>query len=263
MVSLYGVSRLPSFPNSRTFNTDSSALWPFPYDESDEKDHAACVRFREFNIQWFADPIYFGDYPESMKQQLGDRLPTWSDEDIVLVKGSNDFYGLDYYTSTFIKHKDTPADPNDTIGNVEDTQWNSKGEPIGPETGGAWLRPCPEGLLQVLKFLHKRYQTKIYIAENGTSIKDEDNIPIEQALNDTFRCDVYRGHIEQVVKARNEDGANVMMYLAWSLLDNFEWQDGYPVRFGVTYVDFKNGAKRYPKASSKLLGDIFSQLIEK
>lgn len=55
---------------------------------------------------------------------------------------------------------------------------------------------------------------------------------------------------------------NVMMYLAWSLLDNFEWQDEYGTRFGVTYVDYKDGTKRYPKRSAKLLGELFSGYLK-
>ncbi|KAF5008858.1 hypothetical protein FDECE_4882 [Fusarium decemcellulare] len=237
------------------------ALWAFPWDDSSDKDREASIRFREFNIQWFADPIYFGDYPDSMKKQLGDRLPTWTQDEIALVKGSNDFYALDYYTAIFAKHKTTEPSLDDTLGNVEDLQQNSKGEFIGPETEGTWLRPSPKGFRQVLRFIHNRYQTKIYVAENGTSIKGEDSLPLKEALNDTFRCNFIRDHLEQLVKARNEDGVNVMMYMAWSLLDNFEWQDGYGVRFGVTYVDYKDGTKRYPKRSAKLLGELFSGYI--
>jgi beta-glucosidase len=149
------------------------------------------------------------------------------------------------------------------MGNVEDFQQNSKGEWIGPETAGAWLRPCPRAFRDVLRFLHNRYHTKIHVTENGTSIKGENDLPIREALEDTFRCNSFKGHVEQLVKARNEDSVDVRIYLAWSLLDNFEWQDSYEVRFGMTYMDYKDRGKRYPKRSTWFLGETFNKLIEK
>lgn len=75
----------------------------------------------------------------------------------------------------------------------------------------AWQRPSPKGFREVLKFIQSRYQTKIYVAENGTCIKGEDGLSIQGALDDTFRCKFYEDHVEQLVKARTEDGVNVMM----------------------------------------------------
>ncbi|KAH7239733.1 hypothetical protein FSOLCH5_014320 [Fusarium solani] len=239
-----------------------NASWAFPWDDADDNDHEASVRFREFNLQWFADPLYLGDYPTSMKKQLGDRLPTWSEDEMALVKGSNDFFGFDYYTSVFAKHKSSLASLDDTAGNVEVLQVNKNGKPIGPETDSPWLRPSADGFRNLLKFIDDRYQAKIYVAENGTSIKGEGDLGIQEALNDQFRCDFYADHLEQLVQARNQDGVNVMMFMAWSFLDNFEWCDGYKVRFGVTYVDFQNDQKRYPKKSARLLKELFAQYIE-
>ncbi|KAJ4248764.1 hypothetical protein NW762_012602 [Fusarium torreyae] len=240
-----------------------NASWAFPWDESSQGDNDASVKFREFNFQWFADPIYFGEYPQSMREQLGDRLPTWSPEEAALVKGSNDFFGLDYYTSVFVKHKNVPASLDDTVGNVEVLQFDKTGKPIGPETDSPWLRPSPQGFRNLLRFIHSRYQDKIYIAENGTSIKGESSLPLVAALEDQFRCDFYRDHIQQAIEARNEDGINIMMFMAWSLMDNFEWCDGYKVRFGVTYIDFKNGQKRYPEKSATILKKIFDEHIRR
>ncbi|KAJ3536414.1 hypothetical protein NM208_g6724 [Fusarium decemcellulare] len=239
-----------------------NASWAFPWDDSSEKDHEASVRFREFNLQWFADPLYLGDYPSSMREQLGDRLPAWSKDEGELVKGSNDFFGLDYYTSVFAKHKNTPAPLDDTEGNVQVLQVDKNGKPIGPETDSPWLRPSADGFRKLLNFIHGRYHPKVYVAENGTSIRDESTLPIEQAVNDQFRCDFYENHVEQLILARNQDGVNIMMFMAWSLLDNFEWCDGYKVRFGVTYVDFETGQRRYPKKSARVLRELFAKYIE-
>jgi beta-glucosidase len=74
--------------------------WVEPWDSEEPKDVEACERKLEFAISWFADPVYFGEYPASMRKQLGDRLPHFTEEEKALVKGSNDFYGM--YVSSLI-----------------------------------------------------------------------------------------------------------------------------------------------------------------
>lgn len=226
------------------------------------QDHDACERYLDFTVKWFADPIYFGHYPRSMIDQLGDRLPSWTPAEIALVQGSNDFFSLDYYTSTFIRHRSSAPIADDYLGNTEIVQENSQGQWIGPETNSAWLRVCPKGLRKLLNWIDKTYRhPKIYVLENGTSVKGEDDLPLEQILQDKFRCDYYRDHIDAVVRARNEDGINILGYMAWSLMDNFEWNDGFLVRFGVTYVDYRNDMKRYPKKSARLIAGLFGGYI--
>lgn len=77
---------------------------------------------------------------------------------------------------------------------------------------------------------------------------DPGNVTLAEGLRDTTRANFYRSYITQLKKAA-DDGANVMGYFAWSLLDNFEWRLGYTSRFGIVYVDFKT-LKRYPKMSA-------------
>lgn len=155
-----------------------------------------------------------------MVEQLGNRLPSWTPAEIALVHGSNDFFVLDYYTSTFIKHKSSAPAADDYLGNTEMLQANSSGKSIGPETDSAWLRPYPQGLRKLLNWINKTYNgPDIYILENGTSLKDEDDLPVEKILQDDFRCDFYRDHIHEVVKAWEEDGINIKGYMAWSLME--------------------------------------------
>ncbi|KAF3800769.1 Beta-glucosidase 1B [Colletotrichum gloeosporioides] len=207
------------------FQSMDGGDWAYPFDTDDENDRAACHRFIDFFLGWFADPIYRGCYPATMKHQLGNRLPTWQPEEIKLVKRSNDFFALDYYSSTFVKHKDVPPSLDDYMGNVEVTWHNIRGEEVGPESGLYYMRPNAEGLRHLLNWIADRYGPKIYIVENGTSIKGENAMPMSKALDDSFRCDFYRNHINAIIKARVEDK---------SLLDNFEWADSYKTRFSVT-----------------------------
>ena len=191
-----------------------------PWDPTDAADIDACQRKLEFSISWFADPIYFGKYPDSMIKQLGDRLPTFTAEESSLLRGSNDYYGMNHYCANYIKHKPTPPEDEDIAGNLELLMENKVGDSIGPETQSAWLRPYPVGFRKLLKWLSDRYdRPKIFVTENGTSIKAESNQPQDQILNDDFRVWYFKEYIQAMVKSRCEDGVNVIGYLAWSLLE--------------------------------------------
>jgi beta-glucosidase len=89
----------------------------------------------------------------------------------------------------------------------------------------------------------------IYIFENGVSVPGETEKPIADAIHDQFRIDFYKGYIQAVIDSVLIDGVNVRGYFGWSLLDNFEWADGYSTRFGLTYVDYKDSQRRYIKDS--------------
>lgn len=236
----------------------------YPWDPTDPLDVEAANRKIEFAISWFADPIYLGEYPASMRKQLGDRLPTFTDEEIALVHKSNDFYGMNHYTADYVKHKTGEPDKNDFLGNLETTFWNKNGDCIGAETQSPWLRPCAPGFRDLLVWLSKRYNyPKIYVTESGTSIKGENDMPLEKILEDDVRYQYYDDYVKAMATASALDGVNVRGYFAWSLMDNFEWAEGYETRFGVCYVDYENGQKRYPKKSAKHLGPLFDSLIKK
>jgi beta-glucosidase len=194
--------------------------WVEPWDADDVGDIDACERKLEFSIAWFADPIYFGKYPESMVKQLGDRLPSFTSDEATLVRGSNDFYGMNHYCANYIKHKSTPPADDDVAGNVELLMKNKVGDSIGPETQSVWLRPYPVGFRRLLKWISERYGgPKIFVTENGTSIKGENDLPKEQILHDDFRVWYFKEYIQAMVDARCEDGVNVIGYMAWSLME--------------------------------------------
>ena len=77
----------------------------------------------------------------------------------------------------------------------------------------------------------------------------ESQMKISDAVHDQFRIEYYKGYIQNVIDAVTLDGVKLGGYFGWSLLDNFEWADGYSTRFGMTYVDYKNDQKRYMKDS--------------
>lgn len=171
---------------------------------------------------------------------------------------------MNHYTSNYIKHKSTPADPNDFEGNIEMSFENKRGEIIGPETQSTWLRPNPLGFRKLLKWISDRYDhPTIYVTENGTSVLKENDKSKEEILDDEFRVQYFAGYVKAMAEAVAQDGVDCRGYMAWSLMDNFEWADGYETRFGVTYVDYKNGQGRFPKRSAKELKGIMDLYIGK
>ncbi|KAJ5579561.1 uncharacterized protein N7459_005546 [Penicillium hispanicum] len=262
-ITLNGIVYEASKPRSPSANDGSIGDWTEPWDAENPADVEACDRKIEFAISWFADPIYHGKYPDSMIKQLGDRLPTWTPKDIALVHGSNDFYGMNHYCANYIRAKTGKPEPEDVAGNLEILPEDKNGHSIGPITQSPWLRPCALGFRKLLKWLSERYgYPKIYVTENGTSVLGENDMPLEQLLEDEFRVRYFQDYISAMADAYTLDGVNVRAYMAWSLMDNFEWAEGYETRFGVTYIDYEHDQKRIPKKSAKSIARIFDRLIE-
>jgi len=230
-----------------TLNVD----WSEPLTQSTE-DAEASERHMEFQLAWFADPIFLGDYPASMKLLVGNRLPEFTPSEKAVLRGSWDYFGLNHYTSNYVFFQnDTSVEPNWGSDQLAGTTAYRNGVPIGPRADSEWLYVVPWGIHRVLRWIAQRYgNPPIYITENGVSVPNETNIPLPQVLEDTFRVDYYKQYIGNVSVALSE-GIDVKGYFAWSFLDNFEWADGYTVRFGIHYVDYNDNLKRYAKASAK------------
>ncbi len=204
---------------------------------SDEKeDQDAAQRALEFFLGWFADPVYFGDYPDVMKERLGNRLPSFSDEEKSLLKGSSDFFGLNHYTTMIVSAKPDELDVQSVYGNggiVEDQDVHLKVDPKWPLTDMNWA-VVPWGCGKLLRWIADRYNNPpIYITENGCAYDD---------LADQRRIDFLSGYIEECQKAIDA-GVNLQGYFVWSLLDNFEWASGYSKRFGLHYVNYETGER--------------------
>uniref|UniRef100_A0A1D1ZF74 Beta-glucosidase 4 n=1 Tax=Anthurium amnicola TaxID=1678845 RepID=A0A1D1ZF74_9ARAE len=215
------------------------------------QDKVAAQRRLDFHLGWYLDPIYYGDYPKAMRERLGDQLPKFSDSEKKLLHHSVDFLGLNHYTSRFIAHMPNPE--GNYAYQVQEMErlvnWPG-GEPIGERAASEWLYVVPWGLRKVLNYLAERYEnTPIYVTENGMDEEEVDVSSLDEVLDDKMRVDYYKGYLASVAQSIR-DGTNVRGYFAWSLLDNFEWAEGYTKRFGLVYVDYKNGLSRHPKSSA-------------
>lgn len=156
-----------------------------------------------------------------MREQLGDRLPPFTAPEFALLKDAEvDFYGMNYYTSQFARHRPQRAVDTDFIGNVDELQENSDGISVGEKSGLHWLRSSPDLFRKHLTRVYRRYGKPIYITENGCPCPGEDQMTREESVQDDYRIRYFENHLEAVGKSVNEDGAVVQGYFAWSLMDN-------------------------------------------
>jgi len=236
-----------------TLNMD----WKEPLTTKPE-DLAAAQRALDWQLGWFADPIWKGDYPESMRKRCGDRLPSFTDAEKELIKDTSDFFGLNHYSTAYISAPEGAAKTISMWGNVQaggyfdDQEVESTDDPRWKRTDMDWAA-VPWGLRRMCEYIQTYYQPKggIIITENGCAVKDDD---VEVAKKDTFRVEYYQGYIAQV-HAAIQGGTDVRGYFAWSLMDNFEWGLGYSKRFGMVHVDYTT-QQRTPKASALMFSEI-------
>lgn len=213
-----------------------------PWDAEDERDHEAAERRMEFHIGWFANPMWYvpcpsimswkevfanyinslaQDYPKCMREQLGERLPQFTEAEFALLREAEmDFYGMNYYTSQFARHRDETPSATDCLGNVEEFQENKDGLSVGEPSGVHWLRSTPGLFRKHLTRVYRKYGKPIYVTENGCPCPGEDKMTVKEAVNDTYRIRYFQDHLDAVSLARNEDGSDIKGYFAWSLMDN-------------------------------------------
>ncbi|KAJ6637735.1 Myrosinase 1 [Pseudolycoriella hygida] len=240
---------------------NSGYTWPL--DANNPDDVEAAERTIQFWLGWFAHPIFSstGGYPpvmtevinanSEMENRTWSRLPEFTPEEIIYVRGTSDFLGLNYYTSSYA----TPATdqigwPNPSFYRDRNT-FTSVNE-TWPVAKSTWLRSVPQGLRDLLNWIRKQYNNpEVYITENGWSDEGE--------LHDVGRIEYLRGHLQAVLDAVLRDRCNVVAHTTWSIIDNFEWMSGYTEKFGLFHVDFTSPNKtRTAKDSVAFLRSIIS-----
>ena len=220
------------------FNTGMS----YPKDPNNTKDVEAAYRAMNFSLGWFADPVFFGDYPEIVKQRVGNRLPKFNEIEKGWLKNSSDFFAFNHYSSSLIE-EGKYQEQNDYDSDVNVSYSN---DPSWDYTDSGWAI-VPKGIHDLIVRIKEYYgdNIPIYITENGMANKETTR---EEALNDQPRIKYLNDYLTNVKKAIDE-GANVKGYFVWSLLDNFEWWSGFSKRFGLVRIEYGEDPKRIPKAS--------------
>jgi beta-glucosidase len=205
-----------------------------PVIETPEHIEAAERAMRGQNAM-FGTVIHEGRYMEEYLQWLGTDAPKFTGEELKIIGAPLDFLGLNIYQPTYVR-----ADSSERGYAVV-------APPVSfPHMYSEWITVGPEALYWAPKITAKLWKVKeIYITENGCSSADV--LTPDGHVDDTDRIMYLRNYMTALQRAVSE-GVPVKGYFLWSLLDNFEWADGYSKRFGVTYVDFQT-QKRTPKLS--------------
>lgn len=214
---------------------------------SSEADRQAANRAHALGNIWFIEPALKGQYPAAFVgpnplEQMGVRAG-----DMEIVRAPLDFLGINYYRRTMISAK-PPGTGEDATGvHAEDGH-------EGPLTDFAW-EVWPDGFYELLMRLTREYNKPVMeVTENGCSYLDG---PDEHGrVPDERRITFLRGYLGAMGRAM-KDGANIRGYHCWSLMDNFEWAEGYAQRFGLAYVDFRR-QKRTIKDSGKWYANVAS-----
>ena len=229
--------------------------WAEPATES-VNDRQAAERAMIFDAGIWSDVIYGnGDYSQEVRHSAGDLLPHFTtNERTMFQQYRPDFFGLNFYTSAYAYYAGPPATPGqgfDIDRHSNTSSYAPNGTLIGKVADSPWLFSTPWGLRKMVVWLAKRYPGfPIWVTENGMDVVKENDKPLADALKDADRVQFFSDYLTELGNAIDL-GAPVKAYFLWSLLDNFEWADGYSKRFGIHYVDYKNNQTRYAKDSSK------------
>jgi beta-glucosidase len=225
-----------------TITNNYSPAWPA---SSSEADVTATAAYDTLQNRMFTDPLLLGRYPDMSAFGVGGGLDCVSDGDLEVISAPLDALGVNYYSPT-------------RLSALPDSPLPFQMEPIPgyPVTAFGWP-VIPAGLTELLTTMKDRYGGQlppVYITENGCSVNDE--VAGNGTVDDQPRVGYLDGHIRAVRDAMTA-GVDVRGYFAWSLMDNFEWTEGYHQRFGLVHIDFET-QRRTPRASFAWYRDLIA-----
>jgi beta-glucosidase len=204
-------------------------------------DRAAAHRQDGFQNRWYLDPVFDRGYPQDMVELLGSASPQAQGlllpGDLEIMAAPTDFLGVNMYSRSVVE--DAPG---------EGVLHARQVRPVGSEYTGFDWEVAPDSLRDLTLRLQRDYDPPaIYITENGATYPD--TVGDDGIVQDAARTHYFQSHLAALSEAIS-GGAKVGGYFAWSLMDNFEWAEGYDKRFGIVHVDFATQARTL-KASGR------------
>lgn len=201
------------------------------YPETDSDLDAAHAELEDGRlVRWYMDALFKGCYPADVLEDLGADAPEVGAQDAALIAGPCDFLGVNYYHPIVKNAQDHARPASSGAASLTDMGWEV----------------APHALAELLLRLHRDYALPpLLITENGAAYQDE---LVGDRIVDEERRHYIETHLLAVAEAI-EQGVDVRGYFVWSLLDNFEWAEGYRKRFGIVHVDYAN-QQRIKKSSA-------------
>jgi beta-glucosidase len=215
-----------------------------PLIETTPHIQAATRAMREQNAQYLT-VIREGRYTDAYLRRLGPNAPKFTAEEMKIISSPLDFVGLNIYQPTYVRADDS------------ELGYAVVNPPASfPHMYSPWLYVGPEAIYWATRLVNQLWNPKeLYITENGASSSD---VPEgDGTIVDSDRIMYLRNYLGQLHRAIAE-GVPVKGYFVWSLLDNFEWADGYGKRFGIVYVDYAT-QKRTPKMSAMFYREVIAR----
>ncbi len=204
------------------------------------EDRAAVERAFQFNNGVFFGPIFAGRYDDEFMEALGHHLPL-REGDLEAINQPLDWWGFNYYTPTTVTHDASASSVFPHTVNMAANQSNHRTDIGWPVDAG--------GMARLLRQVYARYDNlpPCYITENGACY----NVGPDQegVIDDQRRVDYLDAHLSVLANILEED-LPIKGYFAWSLMDNFEWAEGYKMRFGIVHVDYDTQARTLKKSGT-------------
>ncbi|KAK3922693.1 Beta-glucosidase 30 [Frankliniella fusca] len=215
-----------------------------PKTNSVEDSYAAEV-FNQQQVGSVLHPVVFGDYPELVKTTTGHLRPAFSPEERKMLKGATDFLSLNVYIEVFASYKKSnTSEKPPSSGRLKLLKAMMEGpdfvsfEPINSKGEATDFDPLfevtPDAMRSSLLWAWQRYNLPLFVSENGIGLK--------KGMNEQLRYAYYSAYLRSLVSTVHEFGVNVLGYCVWSLLDNFEWSNGYEIKYGIVAVDYEGGS---------------------
>jgi len=192
---------------------------------------------------WWNDPVFFGQYPRQELEIFGSDVPTPRAGDMETISQPLDFYGANIYNGETVRADPITGEPAEVPN------------PLGIGRTIYHWAVTPEALYWGPKFFYERYGKPIVVTENGIGLSDW--IALDGKVHDPQRIDFLTRYIKAFERA-GDDGVEIDGYFQWSLMDNFEWYEGYRFRFGLVHVDYQTQV-RTPKDSAYWYRDVIQR----
>ena len=227
-----------------------------PADEQSAADAAAVRLVDGLHNRIFLDPLLVGGYPDDVREHVARIVePTFvQDGDEKIIAAPIDLLGVNFYAPTYVAGRPDGAGGDAYPGTEGAVEFLP---PVGPLTDMGWMIE-PAGLTRLLERIATDYPAvPLLITENGAAFPDKATADVTSPLQDSDRIAYLDGHLRAAHEAISR-GVDLRGYLVWSLLDNFEWAEGYRKRFGIVYVDYLT-QRRTPKSSAQWYQEVISR----
>ena len=209
------------------------SLHPIVPASDSPEDLAAARRHDGLRNRWFLDPLYGRGYPADTWAMLGGLAPATFDSDMKIIATPTDFLGVNYYFPEVVADAPRGSAP---LKVHESPVATRVVERHGVERTAFGWEVSPQGMVDLLTRVQRDWNPpQVYLTENGSTF--DDVVQADGSIHDVQRRSYLARHLESASIALQK-GVPLKGYFAWSLLDNFEWAEGYVRRFGITYVDY-------------------------